>query len=524
MPDQIAGPDRATQPLLQPASAQYGGISDTDATPKPPWPTHDQHHIHHDGVSTTKGKTLRIAAAMFSFSAMGLLLSTIGLMLPALEAHYRLDDAQVSLIFTVAPVGYILATCLTGTIHARLGRRGIALVGPALQLLATVGAGLHPGRYEVFVACLGVGSVGIGLLDGAWCSWAGGSMGGAANTVSGLLHGSFSAGAGLGPLLGGLVMVQGGLEWFVWYYILAGVTVIEGVVLAIAFRNDTAQKYLEERAYLVTELSNGAEDESTSLLNGPSDTDDAGPAIIAYENGIEQDSRGPAKPTAHHSFSSSSARAILTHPVVWICAAFLLVEVGVESSVSGWVVLFLRRARNAPVQLAAAGSSAFWIGQAVGRLSLGPATDRYGLQRAVTVYLVGVVVFGIAFALLGLGQQGGEDGEEQQRSSSSAKLSVALVALMGVFCGPLFPSAIVQLTSALPRELHVGAVTYVAMIGQIGGALLPVCIGLLIQRLGIETFPSVVVVQIVLALGFWLLFPVAVKGEARRDERESLRA
>lgn len=279
----------------------------------------------------------------------------------------------------------------------------------------------------------------------------------------------------------------------------AGVTALECVIAAVAFRNDTAQKYLEEQAFLALDstTSHDSDDPRTALL------DDG----IRVETAIVPDIDA-AKPIVLSS-DQSQARAILTHPVVWICAAFLLVEVGVESSISGWVVLFLRRARHAPVQLAAAGSSAFWIGEAVGRLSLGIVTDRYGLRRAVTVYLLAVVGFSVGFALLGLSN----DSEQSSGAGGvGAKVSVALVAMIGVFSGPIFPSSIVQLTSALPRELHVGAVTYVAMTGQVGGALLPVALGVLIQGLGVEVFPFVVVVQTVLGFVFWLLFARVAAG------------
>ncbi|KXJ86075.1 major facilitator superfamily domain-containing protein [Microdochium bolleyi] len=482
----------ATQPLLQESRPLPHAIANDHANETTAVTTsRDENNTH--PPTRTEGKTLRIAAAMLSFSVMGLLVSTVGLMLPQLEAHYHLNDAQVSAIFTVAPLGYILATLLTRTVHARLGRRGIATLGPTLQLLGALGAGAHPSHYGVFLALLGIGSLGVGLLDGAWCAWAG-AMPGNANTVSGLLHGSFSVGAGLGPVLGGLLMEEGGWEWWAWYYALAGVTVLEAVVLAIAFRHDSAERYHAEQSHQSLQPSHHDNpDAENSLL--------ADPAAAVTINNVPDDTTPLLKPPNSSSLSSSPspARAITTHPVVWICAAFLLVEVGTESAVSGWVVLFLSRARHAPPQLAAAGSSAFWIGQTVGRLSLGAVTDRYGLRRAVAVYLAIVAASSAAFAALPYGLE--SDGTRQLPG-----ISVALVALMGVFCGPLFPSAIVRLTCALPRALHVGAVTYVAMIGQVGGALLPVGIGLLIQSLGIGVFPVVVVGQVVIALGLWFLF------------------
>jgi hypothetical protein len=57
--------------------------------------------------------------------------------------------------------------------------------------------------------------MGTGLLDGSWCAWAG-SMDNA-NTISGLLHGSFSVGAAIGPVLANLLAE---IKWYYWYYLL----------------------------------------------------------------------------------------------------------------------------------------------------------------------------------------------------------------------------------------------------------------------------------------------------------------
>lgn len=62
-----------------------------------------------------------------------------------------------------------------------------------------------------------VNAMGIGLVDGSWCAWAGGLK--RANVVSGLLHGSYSVGAAVGPFATGVWVEGMGGMWWEWYYV-----------------------------------------------------------------------------------------------------------------------------------------------------------------------------------------------------------------------------------------------------------------------------------------------------------------
>lgn len=55
---------------------------------------------------------------------------------------------------------------------------------------------------------------GVGLSDTAFCTW--GSKVPFANVVQGLMHGSFSAGALLGPVLA-LAFTRQNLGWYIFY-------------------------------------------------------------------------------------------------------------------------------------------------------------------------------------------------------------------------------------------------------------------------------------------------------------------
>jgi fucose permease len=153
---------------------------------------------------------------MLSFATLGLFNSSIGALLPSISSHYSLSDMHVSLIFLVGPLGYILAAQLSSSIHFRFGQFGVALAGPVLQLIAAALLSARP-RFGIMLVGFAVQGLGTGLLDGSWCAWAGAME--RASTVSGLLHGSYSAGAAGAPLIV-TIITEKGHAWYEWYYVL----------------------------------------------------------------------------------------------------------------------------------------------------------------------------------------------------------------------------------------------------------------------------------------------------------------
>lgn len=166
-----------------------------------------------------KAKTnvaFKLAAAMLSFSTLGLFNASMGAVLPIISHDYAETDIRVSLLFLAGPIGYIIAAQCSNTIHHYFGQRGIAAVGPVLQIIATTSIAAHP-SFEILLVAFTVQGLGTGLLDGSWCAWAGSME--KANTVSGMLHGSYSAGGAAGPFFVALI-VSHQKPWWLWYYIL----------------------------------------------------------------------------------------------------------------------------------------------------------------------------------------------------------------------------------------------------------------------------------------------------------------
>ncbi|KAK7978410.1 hypothetical protein PG988_005900 [Apiospora saccharicola] len=408
------------------------------------------------------GYALKLAAAMYCFAVLGMFVSTTGVILSSVKSDYGgLSDTQVSLLFLAAPVGYLVAAQLNRRIHVRYGRRGIAVAGPCLHIAMAAVVSLHP-PFPAVIAAWVVGSLGHGIVDGSVCAWAGDLEG--ASAASGMLHGAYSAGAGLGPFLAGtLISREGRGRWYEWFYVLLAASVLELLIMTFAFRADDAKSYRKH---------------------------------INNNNTIV-----PLLSESDHPSLRTSTRY---KSVVGICASFLLVYVGTEALVTGWIVAYMERVRHLSLYAASLCSTAFGLGMATGRLVLGLVTEKFGVRRAVPVYIVGAILLDVWFAL------------SPVSSESSATPAIVLIALVGFCLGPLFPSAIVLLVQLLPRHLHVRAVSVVALVGQVGAALLPFGLGVMAEVIGIQLLPLVVFVclAIMLVLWGWFARPPSIRQAA----------
>jgi fucose permease len=417
-------------------------------------PAHEISNPSQDGSPKVPLRlAFKLPAAMFSFAVLGLFQSSIGTLLPLISKHYNLSDLHVSLVFIVGPAGYIVAAQASSLIHNRFGQFGVAFIGPVLQIIAAGLLSLHP-RFELVLVAYTVLGLGAGLLDGSWCAWAGSME--RASTVSGLLHGSFSAGAATAPILVTL-MTTNGYAWFEWNYVLVS-EVCYDITRPCLHKSQSALSIIDAFA-----LCTAFWGETASLYRQAHQSEDA--------NG------------------KTCSKAMLKATATWWCAAYFLADVGVETAISGWIVSFMLRSRAATPYLAGLSLSGFWAGMAVGRLVLGPLTDKIGVRKATALYFALAVSVETLFAIL-----------------PYRIISVVLMIVLGFLMGPLFPSGVIVLTQLLPKELHVGAVSFVASLGQVGGALLPFGIGAVVQGLGIGVFRFAILIQSVLAMSLWIAF------------------
>lgn len=100
----------------------------------------------------------------------------------------------------------------------------------------------------------------------------------------------------------------------------------------------------------------------------------------------------------------------------------------------------------------------------VGRLGLSFLTAKLGEFYSVFLYLGVSIVLELIFWLV-----------------PNFFISAVAVALLGMFFGPLFRTAIVMVTKFMPKHLHVGSIGFGTAIRGSGGAIFPCIMGAIAQ-------------------------------------------
>ncbi|KAM0322167.1 hypothetical protein ACHAQA_009656 [Verticillium albo-atrum] len=396
-----------------------------------------------------RSNLIRVAATFWSFLVLGANDAAYGALIPYLEEYYKLDYIIVSLLFLSPFVGYVCSAILNNWLHMNFGQRGIAILCGSSHLIAYIIVSQHP-PYPVLVVVYALAGFGNGIADAAWNAFIGNLAN--ANETLGFLHALYGVGGTISPLIATTMITEAGLQWYHFYYVMIGLAAIELAFSTAAFWKNTAANYRETTQ---------------------SSSENKGGIRVAL-------------------FSRPYAR------VTWLCSAFLLVYVGVEVSLGGWIVQFMIRVRNADRFPAGMTSVGFWLGLTVGRIVLGFVTPLLGVKVAVAVYLPLTMALELVFWLV-----------------PQFYVSAVAVALQGFFLGPLFPAVVVAATKLLPRHLHVSTIGFAAAFGGSGAAVLPFAVGAIAQAKGVQVLQPIILAMLVVQLGLWLCLPRI--GSAKKD-------
>ncbi|KAG9041350.1 hypothetical protein FS837_012378 [Tulasnella sp. UAMH 9824] len=155
----------------------------------------------------------------------------------------------------------------------------------------------------------------------------------------------------------------------------------------------------------------------------------------------------------------STYKHIFTQKFVIILAAFILIYVGIEVSIGGWIVTFLINRRGGGPSSGYV-SSGFFGGMTLGRILLLPVNQKIGKQRVIYIYtaLVIALQFTVWFV------------------PSLIENAIA-VSFVGLFLGPVYPVSINVAAEILPTWLLVGAIGFIGAFGQAGSAVFPFMTG-----------------------------------------------
>ncbi|OBZ70191.1 hypothetical protein A0H81_09628 [Grifola frondosa] len=156
---------------------------------------------------------------------------------------------------------------------------------------------------------------------------------------TGLLHGIYGIGAFVSPLIA-TAMVTRGIPYHIFYTTNIGINVPVFAAVWFAFRN---------------------------LHSLPQHSAEITPA---------------------NEISTSAFRATLKSRAVWSLAIFLMLYVGAEESIGGWIVSYILEVRKGSPEGASWVASCFYLGIALGRIFLPTLNMLIGERLAVILYLL----------------------------------------------------------------------------------------------------------------------------------------
>ncbi|KAF8870181.1 major facilitator superfamily domain-containing protein [Infundibulicybe gibba] len=377
-----------------------------------------------------------------------------GPLLPRIQEVYHVGFAIVSLLFVFACLGFVSGALMNVYLTDRLG---FGTVRSLCQVVAyTLQAPALP--FPVFVLSYTINGVGMALQDAQANGYVA-SLEKNAQTQMGFLHAAYGAGALASPLVA--TQFAQLRHWSFHYLVSLGLAISNTAVLSAVFKFKTQDECLDKIGQ------------------------------SAGEKGASEDTK---------------FRQILSIKSVHLLAFFILVYVGVEVTIGGWIVTFLIDVRGGGPS-AGYVSSGFFGGLMVGRVALLWLNQKIGERRVL--YLYSALAIG-QVSLLVFENAGLELIVWLVPSLIGGAVAVSIV---GVLLGPIYPIAMNHAARVLPRWLLTGAIGWIAGFGQAGSAVIPFMTGAFSSRFGIKSLQPLLVVMMSIMIVLWALVPRARRAD-----------
>lgn len=321
-----------------------------------------------------------------------------------------------------------------------------------------------------------------------------------ANEVLGILHGCYGLGAALSPLIATALITKAGWQWYEFYYIMLGGAVIEFFTIVPSFWRATAAVYRAEHPQEAKDVILDTSGTSTPQLQQTNLTDQHSNTDLHLNPTTATTTSARRPPWYIHYNPFKNPRSLVVEAiktrVTLTVSLFLLIYVGAEVSIGGWIVTFMLRVRGGTPFASGLTSTGFWLGISVGRFVLGFVTPRLfkSEKHAISVYLVICVALQLLFWLV-----------------PRFIVSAVMVGLLGFFLAPLFPAAIVAVTKLLPKRLHVASIGFAAALGASGACVFPFAVGAIANSRGVQVLQPIILALLVVDLGIWLTLPTLSK-------------
>ncbi|KAH9899251.1 MFS general substrate transporter [Cubamyces lactineus] len=368
---------------------------------------------------------------------------TTGPLLPRIQSVYHVGFAIVSLIFVFNCVGFVSGAAANVWLTDRFGFGTVMVIGAFAQVAGYALEAPAP-PFPVFVLGYAVNGFGLSLQDAGANGFVA-SLKENAATKMGVLHAIYGVGALSSPLVATQFAQLS--RWSFHYLVSLGIALSNAILLIAVFRFKTQDACLAEIGQ-----------------------------IPSHESGNEDG-------------DANKYRQMFKLRVLHLMAFFILIYVGVEVTLGGWIVTYV-------IQLRGGGpssgyiSSGFFGGLTLGRVGLLWVNKKIGERRAIFLYGLLAVALELVIWLVPSLIGGG-----------------IAVSFVGVLLGPVYPIVMNHAGRVLPPWLLTGCIGWIAGFGQAGSAFLPFLTGALASRVGIKSLQPLLVSMMGFMIVLWALVP-----------------
>ncbi|KAF8187039.1 major facilitator superfamily domain-containing protein [Mycena galopus ATCC 62051] len=365
---------------------------------------------------------------------------TAGPLIPRIQRVYHVGFAVVSLIFVFACVGFIGGAMINVPLTDRLGFGKMLALGSICQIIAYSMMAPAP-PFPVFVLSFVINGVGVAIQDAQANGYVA-SLKHNPETKMGLLHGAYGAGALAAPLVA--TQFSQLRHWSFHYLASLGIAISNTALLIAVFRMKTQDECLASVGEAAGETS-----------------------------------------TSEHS----TFRQILTTKTVHLLAFFILVYVGVEVTIGGWIVTYIIDVRHGGPSSGYV-SAGFFGGLMTGRVTLLWLNQKIGERRVLYLYSVLAIALELVVWLV-----------------PSLIGDAVAVSIVGLLLGPIYPITMNYAGRVLPRWLLTGSIGWIAGFGQAGSAVFPFITGAIASKTGIKVLQPLLISMMSFMIVLWALVP-----------------
>ncbi|KAI0754425.1 MFS general substrate transporter [Daedaleopsis nitida] len=367
---------------------------------------------------------------------------TTGPLLPRIQVVYHVNYAVVSLIFVFNCIGFLSAAAANVWLTDRLGFGKVMVIGSMAQVLGYALEAPAP-PFPVFVLGYAVNGFGLSLQDAGANGFVA-SLKENAATKMGILHAVYGVGALASPLVS--TQFSQLPHWSFHFLASLGIALSNAILLAAVFRFKDQDSCLAE---------------------------------IGQQPSHDVDT----------SDNNSKYKQMFRLRVLHLMALFILIYVGVEVTLGGWIVTYVINLRGGGPSSGYI-SSGFFGGLTFGRVALLWVNQKVGERRAIFMYAIVAIGLELVVWLV-----------------PSLIGSAVAVSFVGVLLGPIYPIVMNHAAQVLPPWLLTGSIGWIAGFGQAGSAFLPFLTGALASKVGIQSLQPLLVSMMGFMVFLWALVP-----------------